>query len=339
MKRTWLIHSCPPPSHKGISVPTHSCVLAALSPYLSQRLSTSPSPPYGQKRQLRLQAVTAQTLLKLVGLLYSGELEVKGDGEQNDVLAATHQFGIQDLVVGYKDGGMRRVGTPDTGQRIGSCREAISTEKCKSLKVQDAQVQAEITGRRENEKTSCVSVGTQTVKVKVVSVGSSTLPSDHSIPPRSSIVNVSVPPLSQSVTLDKHRSLTPRPPILSDGESTVGQPTGMSALSSDALPASLQDDSSTLRSDEGNVSQLASVSGDAICLSPKESRGQEDGKADGERIDGGNVEHPRQDSRDEIHGEEKKTLSHAKAAMKSFVKMNEMEQISFKVRQQLTLSC
>ncbi|XP_051239876.1 uncharacterized protein LOC127354188 isoform X2 [Dicentrarchus labrax] len=85
---------------EGISVPTHSCILAALSPYLSQKLSASPPPPYGQMRQLQLQAVKAQTLLKLVGLLYSGEVEVKGSIEQNDVLSAARQFGITDLVEG-----------------------------------------------------------------------------------------------------------------------------------------------------------------------------------------------------------------------------------------------
>ncbi|XP_019744742.1 uncharacterized protein LOC109527329 isoform X2 [Hippocampus comes] len=62
---------------EGISVPTHSCVLAAFSPYLSQKLSSTPSPPSGEKRQLHLQSLKAHTLLKLVGLLYSGELEVK----------------------------------------------------------------------------------------------------------------------------------------------------------------------------------------------------------------------------------------------------------------------
>ncbi|TMS22961.1 BTB/POZ domain-containing protein 18 [Larimichthys crocea] len=88
---------------EGISVPAHSCVLAALSPYLSEKLSASPPPPSGQKRQLQLRTVKAQTLLKLVGLLYSGELEVKGSVEQNDVLSAVRQFGIADLVERQKD--------------------------------------------------------------------------------------------------------------------------------------------------------------------------------------------------------------------------------------------
>ncbi|KAM8841762.1 uncharacterized protein ACB058_013590 [Synchiropus picturatus] len=81
----------------GISIPTHSCVLAALSPYLSERLSATAPPPFGHKRHLQIQSITATTLLKLVGLLYSGKMEVIGSDESNDVLAAARQFGIKSL--------------------------------------------------------------------------------------------------------------------------------------------------------------------------------------------------------------------------------------------------
>ncbi|XP_053711427.1 uncharacterized protein LOC128753622 isoform X2 [Synchiropus splendidus] len=81
----------------GISIPTHSCVLAALSPYLSERLSATAPPPFGHKRHLQIQSITAATLLKLVGLLYSGKMEVIGSDESNDVLAAARQFGIKSL--------------------------------------------------------------------------------------------------------------------------------------------------------------------------------------------------------------------------------------------------
>ncbi|XP_047434714.1 uncharacterized protein LOC125004267 isoform X2 [Mugil cephalus] len=103
---------------EGISVPTHSCVLAALSPYLSQKLSVSPSPPCGHKRQLQLRTVNAQTLLKLVGLLYSGELVVKGSNEQVEVLAAAHQFGITDLVEGQNEEELQRA------QEDATCQES-----------------------------------------------------------------------------------------------------------------------------------------------------------------------------------------------------------------------
>lgn len=88
---------------KGISVPTHSCVLAALSPQLSERLSGSQPSQLGQKIKVRLDTMTAHTLLKLVGLLYSGEMEVKGSLEKDEVLYAARQFGITDLVEGRKD--------------------------------------------------------------------------------------------------------------------------------------------------------------------------------------------------------------------------------------------
>lgn len=88
---------------KGISVPTHSCVLAALSPQLSERLSGSQPSQLGQKRKVRLDTMTAHTLLKLVGLLYSGEMEVQGSFEKDEVLFAARQFGITDLVEGRKD--------------------------------------------------------------------------------------------------------------------------------------------------------------------------------------------------------------------------------------------
>ncbi|CAB1326958.1 unnamed protein product, partial [Coregonus sp. 'balchen'] len=90
----------------GLSVPAHSCILAALSPYLSKALSTQSSPlPAGQRWPLKLQAVKAQTLLKLVDLLYSGELEGEGTMEQEEVMAAACKLGIGRLVEGWKDRG------------------------------------------------------------------------------------------------------------------------------------------------------------------------------------------------------------------------------------------
>uniref|UniRef100_A0A674PNV4 BTB domain-containing protein n=1 Tax=Takifugu rubripes TaxID=31033 RepID=A0A674PNV4_TAKRU len=45
-------------SSEGISVPTHSCVLAALSPQLSERLSGAQPSPLGQRRKVRLDSMT-----------------------------------------------------------------------------------------------------------------------------------------------------------------------------------------------------------------------------------------------------------------------------------------
>jgi len=81
----------------------HGWILAALSPYLSQKVSASPCPPAGQQRRVKLQVVNAQTLLKLVGLLYSGSLEGNENTDQADVLAAANQLGFDRLVEGWGD--------------------------------------------------------------------------------------------------------------------------------------------------------------------------------------------------------------------------------------------
>lgn len=98
----------------------------------------------------------AQTLLKLVGLIYSGEVEVKVGVEQNDLLSAATTFGITDLTEGQK-----RVGVEEGRPRrthYGSCRERND-----SRGVQDAEVQAEMVERRAADSqvrtTSCVPTG------------------------------------------------------------------------------------------------------------------------------------------------------------------------------------
>lgn len=59
--------------------------------------------------------MTAQTLLKMVGLLYSGEMEVKGSLEKDEVMYAARQFGITNLVEGQQDGHF------DHGQAAADC--------------------------------------------------------------------------------------------------------------------------------------------------------------------------------------------------------------------------
>ncbi|XP_056890937.1 BTB/POZ domain-containing protein 18-like [Takifugu flavidus] len=154
---------------EGISVPTHSCVLAALSPQLSERLSGAQPSPLGQRRKVRLDSMTAQTLLKLVGLLYSGEVEVKGSLEKDEVLYAARQFGITDLVEGRKDV-WGREGQP----REDTCR-----------KLQGGHFE---TGGGPVSKTPGVSVGTQTAGEALGRPGQShpplTVPSSPSGAPR-----------------------------------------------------------------------------------------------------------------------------------------------------------
>ncbi|KAM9399167.1 uncharacterized protein ACWYII_031487 isoform 2-T2 [Salvelinus alpinus] len=130
----------------GLSVPAHSCVLAALSPYLSKALSNQSSPlPAGQRWPLKLQAVKAQTLLKLVDLLYSGELEGEGTMEQEEVMAAACKLGIGRLVEGWKDRG----------------REGEGEEE-RRCSLRDVGVQTE-GGETQVDVGALVETGTQTV--------------------------------------------------------------------------------------------------------------------------------------------------------------------------------
>ncbi|XP_073676316.1 uncharacterized protein [Garra rufa] len=75
---------------RGVSVPVHSCVLSAFSPWLCRALSAMPSPRNGHRRLIEVQAVEACTLLSLVSLLYSGQL----NEDKEDVLSAACKLGI-----------------------------------------------------------------------------------------------------------------------------------------------------------------------------------------------------------------------------------------------------
>lgn len=74
----------------GVSVPVHSCVLSAFSPFLCGALSAMPSPQNGQKRLLEVQSMESCTLLSLVSLLYTGQLHE----DKEDVLSAAYKLGI-----------------------------------------------------------------------------------------------------------------------------------------------------------------------------------------------------------------------------------------------------
>lgn len=311
----------------GISVPTHSCILAALSPYLSQRLSASLSPPSGQKRQLKLQTVKAQTLLKLVGLLYSGEVEVKGSVEQNDVLSAACQFGITDLVRGQKELGMKE-GEPQK-KSCWSCRE-----RNESRKMQDAQVQAEMAGRRAIDcpvgKTSSISTGTQTVKAGENTADSSLSYSGQTKQPASpgaQNLDFSITLKPQNISLDKYFYSTcssPSPSMPSgapsNGESTLDQsfdsvtnPTTTSAWPiTVTFPVSLNDD--LIPQEDGS------------CQQSKQQKKAEQTKAKtaGKRE---NAEQPSYTNRDRALGVGKGTeKKFAHGGRKSLAKMKRMRQ-------------
>ncbi|KAG5845424.1 hypothetical protein ANANG_G00138910, partial [Anguilla anguilla] len=83
---------------EGVSIPAHSCILSALSPQFSHTLSTAPALSPGQKHLLEFQTVGPNALLKLVGFLYSGELQGVEETERQEVMSAVRQLGIGVLV-------------------------------------------------------------------------------------------------------------------------------------------------------------------------------------------------------------------------------------------------
>ncbi|CAK6980525.1 uncharacterized protein LOC121911515 isoform X1 [Scomber scombrus] len=336
---------------EGISVPTHSCVLAALSPYLSRKLSAAPSPPSGQKRQLHLQAVKPQTLLKLVGLLYSGELEVNGSVEQNDVLAAARLLGMADLVGGQKDGKTKDMEFQERWQSLRMCR-----------KMQDAQVQAEMSGMKDThisrEKRSCVSTGTQTVNAGEKAVGSSfTLSNQTNTPTTEPALSVaqnldfSILVQPQNITLEQHLCSTsfpliPRMPsgAPSDGESTSYQssdsltnPTSTSQTSSNlTFPISLNDTSNSL-TPEGDITyQQSSYFVDSIQVLAKERAGLEDSQTNDQmtekRVEGEVMPGEERGNSTEKRCANANTGTKSLAKMKQMQQMMETAQISIKVK-------
>lgn len=82
----------------GVSVPAHSCILSAFSPHISSALSSTPMPPAGQSRLLEFQALDACALLRVVGLLYSGEMVGEGEKEKQEAISAAAKLGIHGLV-------------------------------------------------------------------------------------------------------------------------------------------------------------------------------------------------------------------------------------------------
>ncbi|KAJ8247733.1 hypothetical protein GJAV_G00249670 [Gymnothorax javanicus] len=103
----------------GISVPAHSCVLAALSPALAQVLCSGPAPPHGQRRLLELQGVRAEPLLRLVGFLYSGQLQGQRPAEREELTLAAVHLGIEGLLgeCGGEEGERRAEGEENRGER------------------------------------------------------------------------------------------------------------------------------------------------------------------------------------------------------------------------------
>lgn len=305
-------------------MPTHSCVLAALSPKLSQKLLAIPSPPSGQKRQLRLQAVEAQTLLKLVGLLYSGKLELKGGIEHNPVLAAAHQLGVADLFKEKEDEDAKEA--EPQGRWLGSFSNYcinIEGDRVKSRKMQDAQVQTEGVERRDPdygvEKRSSVSRGTQTVKAPEKGADSSFIHSSHTRP----------------LTPEPAPCVVQSPDLLHQPSASVANPTLTPEMSNNlTVPVSLNEASNSLRPQDDHQS---SEYVDTIQVLTKERTVLEDGQTNDKMSEnqGNGSKRTREDRREE------KRHANGNIGMKRLDKLNRMvetTQISIKVNISISLN-
>ncbi|CAB1422295.1 unnamed protein product [Pleuronectes platessa] len=83
---------------EGVSVPAHSCLLSAISPLVSSTLSSTPAPPAGESRLVEFQSLDSCTLLRMVRLLYSGEMAGEGEKEKQEAISAAANLGIHGLV-------------------------------------------------------------------------------------------------------------------------------------------------------------------------------------------------------------------------------------------------
>lgn len=309
----------------------------------------------------------AQTLLKLVGLLYSGAVEVKGTVEQNDVLAVARLFGIRDLVEGEKNGQMEGE-LQEKRQLLGRWKEnsicGKGNEREESRKTQDAQVQAEMAGRRDSvfqaENRSCVTTGTQTCEKSVCSCVTcfSQAATPESVPSVAQNVDFSMMLQPQNITLDEQFCPTSCPviPSVTSGarsDATLDQSScSVINLKSNSdlfrnmmtLPISLGDDSTSPTPLRDSTYQQSSECGNSIQDLEKKTTGPEGGQTSGRLADSReNTEEPHQASREEILGEEsgkstEKRHPHASVGTKNLAKMKRMQQtlettqISIKVR-------
>lgn len=251
--------------------------------------------------------MSSQTLLKLVGLLYSGELEVRSGDEQNDVLAAAHRFGIGHLVLGRKDEWVNGGEPPCRRQRAGNGVEIGAEEtrrRRRGLKTQDAQVQAEKNRRRENgvpvKTKSFVSVGTQTVTAGVTSALSSD-PAGQT-PERPSPVGL------------RPQSVVPNKPL---GRSSCPSVHCESSGAAGATNTSLIRDSRS----QQDVSKQAS-DGDGTFVPNDRKERREEKMANGPTA----ADQPREVGRDqEIPEEERNSAEKSRSGGKSLEKMKWME--------------
>lgn len=107
-------------------------MLAALSPIFSRILSTSPAPHAGKNRLLSLEAVGSHALLKLVGFLYTGEMEIESQSEHEDVMAAAHKLGLRNLIE------KKRVWVERGVEDVGRCWKEAAVQADESVKAKES---------------------------------------------------------------------------------------------------------------------------------------------------------------------------------------------------------
>ncbi|XP_048052774.1 mitochondrial import inner membrane translocase subunit Tim10 isoform X2 [Megalobrama amblycephala] len=122
---------------EGVCVPAHSCVLAALSPIFSRILSMSPAPQAGQNRLLSLEAVGSHALLKLVGFLYTGGMEIESQSEHEEIMAAAHRLGLRNLFE------KKRVWVGKGVMDVGRCWKETGVQTEDNMKSQESEIVSE----------------------------------------------------------------------------------------------------------------------------------------------------------------------------------------------------
>lgn len=134
----------------GVSIPAHSCVLSALSPVFCRAFANAPSLPVGQSRLVQLEAVGAHALMKLVGFMYSGEMEGESLDEQQEVIDIAYRLGFSNFMEGKQKQVNRHQNKTASWKEIG-----LQTEETGGRK-KDASIQI------MSEKPSFSQSGTQT---------------------------------------------------------------------------------------------------------------------------------------------------------------------------------
>lgn len=218
----------------------------------------------------------AQTLLKLVALIYSGEVEVNVGVEQTDLLAAAIQFGITDLVEGQ-----RRAGVEERCHKRVSCRSCRGRREGRAG-VRDAQVQAEMVGRRSLSDcpvsaTSCASAGA--VEKTASTPDQEEGPSEYT---PAQIVDFCVTPTPQNLNIDCSFTTlrSPQLPIIfsdsaSDDESELNR--SFDSITDPTAPWSVDVATTSLdRDSNGSVPQGGSSELESPALRDKIDSGSED---------------------------------------------------------------